>query len=98
MHLKEVNVTRIINTVSKHRLSAKFVAGLALLATISTGTFAGSASAQDRWGHRGNDWNGGYYRAPPVVYGSPYATTYYGAPYYAPPVVYGPPGFSIQFR
>ena len=28
-----------------------------------------------------HNWNGGYYRAPPVVYGSPY---------YAPPVVYGP--------
>lgn len=28
------------------------------------------------------DWNGGYYPAPPVVYGTPY--------YAPPPVVYGP--------
>ncbi len=38
----------------------------------------------------GDDWNGGYYAAPPVVYGSPYGYGYYGSPYYAPPVVYGP--------
>ena len=47
-----------------------------------------------RGGHPG--WNGGYYPAPPVVYGSPY--------YYPPPVVYGPsvgivlPGLSIGIR
>jgi hypothetical protein len=53
------------------------------------GTFAGSASAQERRGeHREyhHNWNGGYYRAPPVVYGSPYGSSYY----YPPPVVYGP--------
>jgi len=48
--------------------------------------------------HRG--WNGGYYRAPPIIYGSPYGSSYYGAPrYYPPPVIYGPPlGFSFQIR
>jgi hypothetical protein len=54
------------------------------------GVFVASASAQghreERRGddHRGDhrDWNGGYYPAPPVVYGSPY--------YAPPPVVYGP--------
>jgi len=35
------------------------------------------------YGHPG--WNGGYYAAPPVIYGNPGA---YG--YYPPPVVYGP--------
>lgn len=44
--------------------------------------------------HRG--WSGGYYRAPPVIYGNPYG---YGYP--PPPLVYGPdvgiylPGVSI---
>jgi hypothetical protein len=48
------------------------------------------------------NWNGGY-RAPPVVYGSPYRSGYYGSPYnYPPPLVYGPvlgvgvPGLNIR--
>lgn len=53
-------------------------------------------------GNRGyhSGWNGGYYRAPPIIYGSPYGSSYYGAPrYYPPPVIYGPPlGFSFQIR
>jgi hypothetical protein len=32
-------------------------------------------------------WTGGYYAAPPVVYGNPYVEPGY---YYPPPVVYGP--------
>jgi len=36
-------------------------------------------------GHR--VWTGGYYGAPPVVYGNPYVEPGY---YYPPPVVYGP--------
>lgn len=44
----------------------------------------------DRDRHYG-DWGGGYYSAPPVVYGSPYGG-YYGSP---PPVVYGP-GLNIN--
>src|ERR1700761_8419077 len=39
-------------------------------------------------GHRG--WAGGYYAAPPVVYGYPYDDPYYYPDYYPPPVVYGP--------
>lgn len=52
----------------------------------------------NRGHHRG--WNGGYYRAPPIIYGSPYGSSYYGGPrYYPPPVIYAPqPGFSIQIR
>jgi hypothetical protein len=64
-----------------------------LAATLTLGSLAGSASAEERdWHHRDNHrrggWNEGYYRAPPVVYGTPY---------YAPPVVYGP-GLSINIR
>lgn len=92
----------IIDTKSKPRLPAVRAAELLLGAMFAVGAFAGSASADEHWnGNRGyyHGWNGGYYRAPPVVYGSPYATTYYGAPYYPPPVVYGPPaGLSIQIR
>ena len=52
-----------------------------------------SASAQERYPDRGyrHHWSGGYYRAPPVVYGSPYRGRYYGEPtIIPPPVVYGP--------
>lgn len=70
---------------------------------------AAPAGAQGRGDHgRGHDkgnhghhrgWNGGYYRAPPVVYGSPFGSSYYGMPrYQAPPLIYAPPGFSIQIR
>jgi hypothetical protein len=91
----------IIEIASKPRQSAVRAAGLLLGAVVAVGAFAGSADAQYWNGNRGynHGWNGGYYRAPPVVYGSPYATTYYGAPVYAPPVVYGPPvGLNIQIR
>ena len=85
-------MTRSIDTTSKHRLSARLAAGIAISAMLALGTFAAPASADwngDHGGYRHN-WNGGYYRAPPVVYGSPYGGGYYGSPYYAPPVVYGP--------
>jgi len=70
------------------------------------GTFATSANAEEYHRDRDSDhnWNGGYYRAPPVVYGSRYRSSYYGRPYYYPPVVYGPgigiilPGISIGVR
>ena len=92
----------IIDIKSKPRVLAVRAVGLLLAATFALGAFAGSAGAEERWGgDRGynHGWNGGYYRAPPVVYGSPYASTYYGAPYYQPPVVYGPPvGLNIQIR
>ena len=87
-----------INTRSKHRLSMKLAAGIALSAMFAFGVLSTSASAQERWGaYRGYNhaWNGGYYRAPPVVYGSPYGRSYYGTPYYAPPVIYGP-GVNVQ--
>ncbi len=67
--------------------------GLFLTAAVAFGTFAPAANADEYRGeHRGEyhhrGWNGGYYRAPPVVYGTPY---------YAPPVVYGP-GFGINLN
>lgn len=93
----------IISTQSKLRRSARGAAGFVLAAIFALGTFAGPANAQERWrGHQGyeHSWDGGYYRAPPVVYGSPYGQSYYGAPaYYPPPIVYGPGvGFNIQIR
>jgi hypothetical protein len=100
-------MTHIIDTTSKRRLSAIATTGIVLSAMLAFGALAGSASADNDWRGRGrgndrgyhNNWNGGYYRAPPVVYGSPYGQSYYGAPYYAPPVIYGPaPGFSINIR
>jgi hypothetical protein len=91
---------------SKRRLSPKLAAGLAISVLLVLGTFAASANANerrdDRRGgdvrhYRGHgDWNGGYYAAPPVVYGSPY--------YAPPPVVYGPaigitaPGIYVGIR
>jgi hypothetical protein len=94
-------MTRMIDTTSKRRLPAKLATGLAVAALLVLG--AGSAMARDE-GHRGGDgrgyghWNGGYYRAPPVVYGG------YAPGYYPPPVVYGPgigiglPGLNVNIR
>ena len=84
-----------IDTKSERRLSTKLGAGFAIAAIIALGSFTGSADAQYRSRHYYNNYNhyynGGYYRAPPVVYGSPYRGGYYGSPYYyPPPVVYGP--------
>jgi hypothetical protein len=94
------------DTKSKRRLSAKRAAGVAISVFLVLGTFIASASAEERRDdHRGGDYRGnhdhggpggGYYRAPPVVYGSP--------AYYPPPVVYGPaigialPGITIGIR
>jgi hypothetical protein len=82
--------------------TARLVAGVAISAIVAFGV-TGTANA--RWDHRDDHhddhrgWSGGYWGAPPVVYGSPYA---YG--YYPPPVAYGPgigvnlPGVSIGIR
>jgi hypothetical protein len=110
-------MTWMIETKPKRRFSAKLVAGLALSAMLALGTFAVPAHAEgDGDGHRGHrhNWNGGYYNAPPVVYGSPYGGRYYGGGYYGggyggenygspyyypPPVVYGPGvGFSFHIH
>ena len=80
--------------------------GLALGAAIAALALATPASAawwgDGRW-HNDRRWNNYndryyvyYYRAPPVVYSTPYN---YG--YYPPPVYYSPspaPGFSITIR
>jgi hypothetical protein len=99
-------MTWIIGTTSKHRPSARLAGGIAISALLVLGAFATPANADwDNDHHRGyHNWNGGYYNAPPVVYGSPYNNGYYGSPYYAPPVVYGPgiginlPGVNIGIR
>jgi hypothetical protein len=93
----------IIDATSKHRLSAKLAAGCAIAAILGLGIIPGPAGARDYRRNYGYNhyYNGGYYRAPPVVYGSPYGYGYYGSPYYAPPVIYGPgigislPGINI---
>jgi hypothetical protein len=95
-------MTCTINTNAKRRLSARLAAGIAISAILALGAFATPASAREYDHHHG--YSGGYYRAPPVVYGSPYGGAYYGSPYYAPPVVYGPgiginlPGVNIGIR
>jgi hypothetical protein len=94
-------MTKIIHTASRRRLSAKLAAGLAISAMLALGTSAVPADART-YNHY---YNGGYYRAPPIVYGSPYRGGYYGSPYYggspyyyAPPVIYGPGiGISLPF-
>jgi hypothetical protein len=76
------------------RSLARFVAGVMFAATIAVASFAGTASAADhrdwhgdrQWHH---GWGGGYYEAPPVVYGQPY---------YAPPPVVVGPGFGLNIN
>jgi hypothetical protein len=94
----------VIKTASKRHVSGKSTAKLALTALILLGTFAATAGAQGRRDegrrddHRADhrNWNGGYYLAPPVVYGEPY--------YAPPPVIYGPavgivlPGIAIGIQ
>jgi hypothetical protein len=83
-------MTRINANTPNRRLSAKLVGGLAISALLALGAFA-PANAEWRGDDHAHNWGGGYYSAPPVVYGSPYGSGYYGAPgYYAPPAVYGP--------
>jgi len=93
-------MTWINGKTSQRRVSARLVGGIAISALLAFGAFA-PANAEWRDDHRGH----GYYRAPPVVYGSPYGSPYYGSPsYYPPPVVYGPgvgialPGVNIGIR
>ena len=99
-------MTQILDANPKRRPSAGLAAGAAISALLALGAFAGPANADWNDHHRGyhHNWNGGYYRAPPVVYGSSYGSGYYGSPYYYPPVVYGPgvgislPGVNIGIR
>jgi hypothetical protein len=90
-----------IDTTSKRRLTAKLAAGFAIATVLAVGVAGGPARA-DWHDHRDRGWHdhhytGGYYAAPPVVYGGP--------GYYAPPpVVYGPgvgislPGINLNIR
>ena len=95
-----------IDARSQYRSPPKVAAKLMLVALFILATFAGSAGAQGRGNEnrdRHHNWNGGYYRAPPIIYGSPYGQRYYGSPYYEPPryypppVVYGP-GLNFNFQ
>jgi hypothetical protein len=65
--------------------AARLVAGVAVAAFVGFGMTAGTANA--RWDHPEHDyhgyhhgWSGGYYAAPPVVYGDPYSYGYYPPP------------------
>ena len=61
-------MTRIIDIASKCALPAKIAAGFTIGAILAFGTFAEPADARPYHHY----YNGGYYRAPPIVYGSPY--------------------------
>jgi len=84
-------MVRLTKTQSTRRLKIRLAAGIILSSAFALMAFAGSAAADERRDHEGyrHNWNGGYYRSPPVVYGSPY--------YYPPPVVYGP-GIGLNFN
>ena len=90
----------IYDTRAKRRWSAGLMTGVIVTATIALGTFGGTAGAEERRGERGEGWehrrhwDRDYYRAPPVVYSSPYYQ-----PYYAPTPFYGPGiGLNFNFR
>ncbi|HUK10206.1 MAG TPA: hypothetical protein VLX09_20205 [Stellaceae bacterium] len=96
-------MTPIDRTVSVFRVSGMLKPVLVAVTVAAIGAFAMPAYARwqdhghDRDNHQGyhHDWDGGYYRSPPVVYSGPYG----GYAYYPPPVVYGPGvGFSIQIH
>jgi hypothetical protein len=79
--------------------AVRLTAAIAVSAVVAFGMTAGTASA--RWDHPEHDWHGyhhgwsgGYWGAPPVVYGDPYSYGYY------PPVGVGInlPGVSIGIR
>jgi hypothetical protein len=84
----------ISNIKSDRGGSGRSTVRLALSALLMLGAGIATAGAQGRPqdGHHDDqrndhhddhrNWNGGYYPAPPVVYGTPY--------YAPPPVVYGP--------
>jgi hypothetical protein len=78
---------------TKQRRPAVVAVGLILTATLALGSFSVPASAdwhdRDRRDYHHRDWDRGYNRAPPVVY---------GRPYYAPPLVYGPGGLNVYVR
>jgi hypothetical protein len=75
----------MMSCINKGRV-ARLVAGIALGAVVVLGI--ASSPAQANWGdrdwHHGGGWHagwsGGYYGAPPVVYGDPYAYGYYPPP------------------
>jgi hypothetical protein len=85
-----------IGTQFKRHWAAGLAVGVIFATTVALGTVSASARGDDRRSEhydRGGDrhWGGGYYHAPPVVYGSPY--------YAPPPVVYGPGvGLNIHIR
>ena len=87
-------MTRAIDTKSERTRRTGIAAGVAFCAILAFGAVAGSAYAEEhRGGHGGyhHNWNGGYYRAPPVIYGAP--------GYYPPPVIWGPGiGLNFNFR
>lgn len=95
-------MTRTTDTRSPRPLPMKLAAGLVLGALVAAVALAAPASADGR-GKKYHNWNGGYYRAPPIIYGSPYGNSYYGyryyepPRYYPPPIIYGP-GLNFNFQ
>lgn len=88
-------MVRLTKALPRSNRTIRLVAGIVLSSAFAMAAFGGDAAAQDRrYQHRDqreyrHNWNGGYYRSPPVIYGSPY--------YYPPPVVYGP-GIGLNFN
>jgi hypothetical protein len=80
-------------------LAAGLVVGAMILATPASAAWWGNGRwhYDDRWSNYNDRYYGYNYRAPPVVYSTPYN---YG--YYPPPAVYDRappgPGFSITIR
>jgi len=82
-----------INTARAARLAAS----VAVAAVVGFGITASTAQAY--WDHPHHDyrygWSGGYYGAPPVVYGNPYSYGYYPP---GPGIGINLPGVSIGIR
>jgi hypothetical protein len=99
-------MTCATDTKSKRRLTETLAAAFAIAALLVVGAGVGAARADDRdhhdrrWEHHDRDrhWDGGYYRAPPVVYGP--APGYYAPPpvVYSPGISVGLPGINLNIR
>ena len=71
---------------------AGFIA-LAALASPANARWYEENRYESRW-HGNDHYNGYYYRAPPVVYGTPY-----NSGYYPPPVIYNnTPGITLRLN
>jgi hypothetical protein len=88
-----MNAIKYPKTMSLVAIGAAVVALVALAGPASARWYEGQR--YDNGWHGDDHYNGYYYRAPPVVYGTPYNSGYY----YPPPVIYNnTPGFTIRLN